>query len=368
MEKPNSFIKNTFLQLTSKTYPHGYEDDLVNEFTQSGILPNLSKDEWGNYYFKVGESRTMFTSHFDTASSHQVTVNHIIDKQQIISTSGTILGADDKAGTTIMLWMIKNNIPGLYYFFIGEECGCIGSSAASTYGKFKGNYDRVISFDRRGTNSVITFQSSTRCCSDEFANELAKQLNQEPHFFYKSDKGGVYTDSAEFVELIPECTNISVGYQNEHTIRETQDLYHLIKLANAVIRVDWENLPTKRNPAKKESRWESFYNEWYNPSLKTESKIIAKVESDDEDGFDDFSYGWAGSGIVGSSDSKKRRKRKKTGRKFYDNGGDLTPIESNGKYDVYQEKFLCTELTDKEREHLKELEFVKFQLDCGFDQ
>jgi hypothetical protein len=55
-------------------------------------------------------------------------------------------------GTTTLEQMIKQvflylfgwwNIPGLYYFFIGEEVGCIGSGLAN-YGDFK-DYDRIIS-------------------------------------------------------------------------------------------------------------------------------------------------------------------------------------------------------------------------------
>jgi hypothetical protein len=88
------------------------------------------------------------------------------------------LGADDKAGVTVLLWMIQNNIPGLYYFFIGEEVGCIGSGLAAKYGNFKGNYDRIISFDRRDVGSIITFQSYSRCCSDAFANDLCSELNK----------------------------------------------------------------------------------------------------------------------------------------------------------------------------------------------
>ena len=104
--------------------------------------------------------------------------------------------------------------------------------------KFKGNYDRIISFDRRGTSSIITHQSGTRTCSNEFAFELSKQLNQSG-LLYKKDDTGVYTDSAEFVSVIPECTNIAVGYYQEHTFSEHQDIIHLIKLAKACLNVQW---------------------------------------------------------------------------------------------------------------------------------
>ena len=87
-------IKETFLNLTKRTYPHGTEQDLFP------LLPtNLNKDEFGNLYIEIGDNpSTMFTSHLDTASSQVREVNHKFDGK-IISTDGsTILGADDKAG------------------------------------------------------------------------------------------------------------------------------------------------------------------------------------------------------------------------------------------------------------------------------
>jgi hypothetical protein len=91
--------------------------------------------------------------------------------------------------------MIEKNIPGLYCFFYGEEVGCIGSGLASKDSSIYKDYDRMISFDRRGTDSIITFQSSKRCCSDKFANELANRLNKH-NLKMKPDDTGVYTDSS----------------------------------------------------------------------------------------------------------------------------------------------------------------------------
>jgi hypothetical protein len=243
-------IKETFLQLTQKTYPWGFEHELEN------LLPRAYEQDYhGNYYYKIGDSNTAFTCHLDTACKNQDNVNHIIEGNLIKTDGKTILGADDKAGMTILLWMIKHNVPGLYCFFIGEEVGCIGSKAASKDPQFL-KYDRMISFDRRGTTSVITHQSSKRCCSDKFAIELANQLNQSG-LELAPDDTGVYTDSAEFVDVISECTNISVGYLNEHRFSESQDIAYLQNLCQAVLRVDWENLPTARDKTK--SEYKDFY-------------------------------------------------------------------------------------------------------------
>jgi len=261
------FVFETFIRLTSRTCPHGFEDQLIED-VMSNLLPNnIEKDQFGNYFYKIGDSNTIFASHLDTVSKEYKKVNHLLDDNLIKTDGKTTLGADDKAGMTIMLWMIKNEVPGLYYFFVGEEVGCIGSGLASKYLNLGDNYDKIISFDRRGTGSVITHQSYSRSCSDGFANDLCSELNKNG-LSYTKDDGGVYTDSAEFMDSISECTNISVGYYKEHTNGEYQDIDHLTKLADACLLVDWENLSVIRDFKIRESKpysyggwgnWDDFY-------------------------------------------------------------------------------------------------------------
>lgn len=251
-------IKKTFLQLTKKTYPHGHEEKL------KGFLPNnILTDKHGNYYLKIGESETIFACHLDTVSKEHTKVKHIFDENFIKTNGKTTLGADDKAGVTILLYMIEEKVPGLYYFFLGEEVGCIGSKAAVKSVDFTG-YKRIISFDRKDICSVITHQGWERCCSDEFANALSKEycdLGLE----LKPDDTGVGTDSAQFTDLIPECTNLSVGYYNEHTHEEKQDIIFLEKMCMASVIIDWETLPTTRDTKEKEYKgYESSF--WRNSS------------------------------------------------------------------------------------------------------
>jgi hypothetical protein len=242
-------IARKFKQLTKLTYPHGTEDGLLKQLPQG-----YKKDKHGNYYLVIGNiPSTMFTCHLDTACSKQVSVNHVTDGVFIKTDGKSILGADDKAGMTVMLYMIENNIPGLYYFFIGEEVGCVGSGRLAknwTNSEFSNSIKKVISFDRRGTKSIITHQLYGRCCSDEFASDLANRLNMTNYgFSFKLDDTGIYTDSAKFIDLVPECTNISVGYYNEHTTSERQDIDFLQRLCKGVCEVDWENIVVLRDPA-----------------------------------------------------------------------------------------------------------------------
>jgi hypothetical protein len=238
-------IKKTFLSLTSRTYPNGTEKNVFHL-----LNPDLNEDEFGNLFIRIGETTTLFTCHLDTATTADTTVTHVFEGNIIKTDGKSILGADDKAGVTIMLYMIENKIPGLYYFFLGEEVGCQGSRKVAN--KFKNdNYDgikKVVAFDRKDNNSVITFKGYQRGCSDTFAISLCKELNDaDSTFSYKTDDSGGSTDSFQFMDIIPECTNISVGYNYEHTYAEKQDIVHLDKLAKACLKVKWEKLPVERN-------------------------------------------------------------------------------------------------------------------------
>jgi hypothetical protein len=333
-DSDKDYILNTFIELTSKTYPYLTEDTLVIDMMYKGVFPHdIEQDKYGNYFYKIGESRTIFASHLDVSCNKQEDVKHIITKDGIVATDGkTVLGADDKAGVTIMLYMMKNQIPGLYYFFIGEEVGCIGSGDAAKHGDFSGKYDRIISFDRRGTSSIITHQSSSRCCSDDFANQLATSFNKTNlGFSFKKDNTGVYTDSAEFTEVIPECTNISVGYYSEHTKKETQDIKHLQKLAVACTMIDWEVLVTKRDPKSKDSfeysysgyNWRDRDKGWQHQNGWNRSYYDSKYTDESYD-FD----------FEKERGKKKRKRNNKKGKTYFESGSKLVPIHNGNKISV----------------------------------
>jgi hypothetical protein len=340
-------IKETFLNLTKKTYPWGFEEDLVN------FLPKgFEQDIHGNYFYKLGNSKTVFTCHLDTACKEQVDVKHVIEGNLIKTDGKSILGADDKAGMTIILYLIKHNVPGLYCFFIGEEVGCIGSKAASNDEYFK-SYDRMISFDRRGTTSVITHQSARRTCSDKFATALSKELNKFG-LEMKPDDTGVYTDSAEFVDAISECTNISVGYYNEHRNTEHQDIQFLEELCKAVVRVDWENLPTARDKTKMEYSNDSKIGRKYTKSYPTVTyapyeNISSRSRDYYDDWYDDCYYNF-------ETTKPKNNKNKNVDSDYFDDL-DYYDVETKSKkyYEALKQYIFEDELTREEFDRVRDM-------------
>jgi hypothetical protein len=248
----NNQLLLLFDKLTQFTYIYGLEDELMNIINP--ILPKpLTRDEYGNYFIKIGDSKTLFCSHLDTVGNQKLKVNKEYYEEKghrFVKTDGnTILGADDKTGMVIMLNMIDNDIPGMYYFLIGEEKGTVGSGLLYSRKSqmILSKYDRCVAFDRRGYGSIINRQMGKYCCSDEFVTSLATELANAGMRF-KKDSTGVWTDSALFMGVIPECTNLSVGYFNEHQKTEHQDLDYMIMLSNAVVKVNWESLPVVREP------------------------------------------------------------------------------------------------------------------------
>jgi hypothetical protein len=240
-------ILQTFLNLTEYTIPFG------EEYKLEKYLPkDIIKDEFGNYYIQIGNSDIMFTAHLDSYCTRYEKVKHVITDEKISTDGTTILGADNKAGVTLLLHMIEHNIDGLYYFFIGEESvensknkGLYGSLKVAQSKKWNDKINKVISFDRKEKGSVISKQLGMNTCSDNFCKALIENLNKSRLTFEK-DETGICTDSASFMYNASECTNISNGTYNEHTFDEYLDLKYFYDLCDAVIKTNWSNLPYER--------------------------------------------------------------------------------------------------------------------------
>jgi hypothetical protein len=205
----------------------------------------LHQDKAGNLYKRIGDSPVLWSCHTDTVhkgGGHQ-NVRLIDGIATTADASSNCLGADDTAGCWLMSEMIRAQRPGLYVFHRGEEIGGIGSTYIAT--RFTNLLEQspiAIAFDRRGTDSIITHQMGWRCCSDAFAYSLGNALGMG----HTRDPGGTFTDTANYTELIAECTNLSVGYRNEHSRSESLDTTYLIRLRDALLQLDGRDLIVER--------------------------------------------------------------------------------------------------------------------------
>jgi hypothetical protein len=217
-------------------------------------------DDKGNYILTIGESKTLFACHVDTVGKEiEDTELYIEDGWIKVKSGKSCLGGDDKCGVLILLALINSKIPGTYIFHVGEERGCIGAKFLLESGFDFTKFDRAIEFDRKDKHSVIYGMSGARrTCSDKFVEALAAQLGDALAF--KGDGGGSYTDVATYMKIIPEVTNLSCGYFNEHSSNEKIDAKWLVsEYIPQLLKVDWESLPTERNASVDESVYKSTY-------------------------------------------------------------------------------------------------------------
>jgi hypothetical protein len=147
-----------------------------------------------------------------------------------------------------MVNMIRRGVPGHYVFHYAEECGGKGSQALATHEEdWLGTFNYAIAFDRRGRGSIITDQWEGRTASDLFAESLSEQLARFG-LPYRADRTGTFTDTANYATIIPECTNLSVGFQDEHRRSESLDCGHAMRLLDAICQIDQDALIVDRDP------------------------------------------------------------------------------------------------------------------------
>jgi hypothetical protein len=237
----------TIISMLSYRRPAGSASEM--EFIKRFIIPlGARMDKHGNWRLKIGdEPSVLWSSHTDSVHIKEGYQKVDFDGKYIslpVNSKSNCLGADCAAGVWIMTEMIKAKVPGLYVFHFAEEIGCVGSSAiVEKEPTLLAGIKAAIAFDRKGIDSVITHQRS-RTCSDAFGKSVAAQLPNR----FKLDDTGVLTDTKQYRFLVPECSNISVGYYNEHRPHESLDVGHLIEVRNHMVKIDQSKFVIERDP------------------------------------------------------------------------------------------------------------------------
>jgi len=308
-QKKLEYTEKTLTSMLEYKRPHGSysETNFINRF----IKPHTDLvDEYGNCYAFIDgiDNRALptllFTAHTDTVhkTSGKQEIDIILGKDNpavslwhgvednrfAIVNKSECLGADDGVGVFLQLAMIqyyKENPPQYniaFAFFRNEEHGGVGSAASlETKNELLitifENIDKVISLDRAGYDDIITTQGG-RCCSDKFAAQFKE------HFSFTPARGS-FTDSANFTDEYSEsgykeCTNLSVGYFNQHGKNESVDLTFVIDiLLPKLLSFNWGDLKVYREF--NEADEFDFYKSSYNFSFNDIDKIdyLASNES-----------------------------------------------------------------------------------------
>jgi hypothetical protein len=180
----------------------------------------------------------LFCSHLDTVHDtrgHQAVTIH---EGWASTPEGECLGADDGAGVWLMLEMLAAGVQGDYLFHFGEERCCEGANwMCDHHSEWLSRHAMAIEFDRPGVSDITTHFMGF----DAFPLKEAQALADALHPFLGEDyalaptPNGRSTDVTFYVDLIPRCTNISVGYFQKHGPHETLDLVYLDRLREGVI-------------------------------------------------------------------------------------------------------------------------------------
>ena len=232
------------------------------KFIDTYLRPlGVREDGYGNLILRVGDVPVLWSSHTDTVHWHGGLAPVIVDDKNVLrrhpKSKASCLGADDTAGIWMMTQMIRAERPGLYVFHRAEECGGKGSKwLAKNTPELLKDIQYAIAFDRKGKDSIITHQFGGRCCSEEFSKSLGVKLGGR----FKSDRGGSFTDTASYVDLIGECTNLSVGYDSQHSTSESLDLDFISDLRDVMVTLDASDLVVKRKPGEREPHTPYRYN------------------------------------------------------------------------------------------------------------
>lgn len=247
-------------------------------FCQTYLEPIFGKpDAHGNYILSVGVNPTIaFTAHTDTVHRVEGIQTLSVENSFVTTMTGSCLGADCTTGVWLLLGMIEAGVEGVYVAHAAEEIGGVGSTnLVADRPDWLRNIQACISFDRFGTNSVITHQGGIRTASNAFALSFADAVQMSQ---LKPDSTGTYTDSYEYASVVPECTNISVGYYHQHTSKESQDLLFAETLLDKLCKADWSTLVISRDPTQvdiTEGYQRSSYSDLHHEADDDEAEVDA---------------------------------------------------------------------------------------------
>lgn len=214
----------------------------------------------GSYIYVNNGSNCLLTSHLDTVDTHDKDFTGL--KTQDIAINGSylsvkdktkVLGGDDRAGVEIMLRLINDGCRDYDYLFcFDEEIGGVGSSKfADDYSESLNNYGSFISLDRRGDDEVATYGYDN--------NNL---VNVFTVLGYREVMGSFSDCCSLSSESDVACINLSVGYNNEHTSNEIQNLATIDTTYNVLNMGEVKTALTKIK-YKQESRPTYYRDDWY---------------------------------------------------------------------------------------------------------
>jgi DNA-directed RNA polymerase subunit RPC12/RpoP len=169
------------------------------------------------------------------------------------------LGADDRAGVFAIIQVIKQGLRPHIILTTDEEIGAKGASALASIDNPFEDLRYIIQLDRRGANDCVFYDCDNK--------DFVKYVEQ----FGFIENYGSFSDISEICPAWKIAgVNLSVGYQDEHSVAETLHISPFLTTIERVINMlkDVNNVPAFKyipNPYAyrwnylHQSAWESEY-------------------------------------------------------------------------------------------------------------
>lgn len=162
------------------------------------------------YLYAVGEIPIALVAHMDTVFSSPPE-DIYYDERKGVCWSPDGLGADDRAGIFAILTILKHGYRPSIIFTTDEEIGAVGASQLVEDIKSpESELKYIIQLDRRGTNDCVFYD----CDNRDFVEYI--------------ENFGFVETFGSFSDISVICpawgiagVNLSIGYEDEHTISET---------------------------------------------------------------------------------------------------------------------------------------------------
>lgn len=179
-----------------------------------------------DYIYAVGDIPVTIVAHLDTVFKEPVSEIYY-DERKNVMWSPEGLGADDRAGVFAIVKIIRAGHKPHIILTTDEEMGGLGAEALvrsvpQPFAEMK----YIIELDRRGTNDCVFYD-----CENPAFVEYVESFGFIENF-------GSYSDICEICPVWKVAgVNLSIGYQDEHSIAETLHISPFLSTIDKVIKM-----------------------------------------------------------------------------------------------------------------------------------
>jgi hypothetical protein len=160
------------------------------------------------YIVAIGDIPIALVAHMDTVFKYPVD-NMYYDQQKGVLWSPEGLGADDRAGIFAIIQIIKSGLRPSVILTTDEETGAKGAYSLASEPCPIPDLKYMIQLDRRGTNDCVFYD----CYNPTFINYVEQ--------FGFVERWGTFSDISVLMPAWKICgVNLSVGYEDEHSVSE----------------------------------------------------------------------------------------------------------------------------------------------------